>query len=220
MRYSFGFMSPTPVVTRFLIIIIASYLVFALFGRSYLGLFAYSELVLEPRRAIYSFQVWRIVTYAFLHDPSSPLHVIFNALLLYMVGPQLEDRWGEKRFLIFVMTAIILGGFCVCLSFLLGLSNAAVVGFSAVTIGLIIAWGMTFSTQQMYLLGILPLTGKQLVYLTVGLEVIYAVSSNGVSSAAHFGGIIAGFVFSLGLYKPRRLRQMWNQAKIKRNLRR
>lgn len=220
MRNSFGFASPTPNVTRFLIAIIALFLVFALFGRSYWGVTVFNALLLDPYRTIFSGEVWRLFTYAFLHDLGSPMHVVFNALVFYMMGPQLEERWGEKRFLFFVVACILVGGIFVCLSFLFGFSNASVLGFSAVTLGMIIAWGVTFSTMQIYLLGILPLTGKQLVFLTIGLEILYAVSSNSISSAAHFGGIVTGIVFTLGLYKPRRIKQMWNQARMKRNLRR
>lgn len=220
MRHSFGFASPTPAVTTFLIIIIAAYLLFAVFGNTEIGGTVYSTLMLVPAPTVFSFELWRIVTYAFLHDAGSPMHVIFNALLLYMLGPELEDRWGEKRFIIFVMTAILLGGALVCLSFLVGISNSIVVGFSAATVGLVIAWGLTFSTHQIYLLGLIPVTGMQLVYITVGMEVIYAVSANSISSAAHFGGIIAGFIFTLGLYKPRRIRDMWRKHKMKQNLRR
>lgn len=211
MRNSFGFGSPTPNVTLFLIIIIALYLLSALFGRTDVGAQIYGLLMLSPHDVVAKFQVWRLMSYGFLHDVSSPLHIIFNALLLYTMGPQLEDRWGEKRFAIFILTSILLGGILVLITFVLGISHSYVVGFSAATIGLIIAWGLTFSTQQIFLLGVVPLTGKQLVYVTVGLEVLYAVSSSSTSSAAHFGGILAGFIFTLGLYKPRRIRQIWRQ---------
>lgn len=213
MKYAFGFGSPTPNVTRFLIVIIAIYLVFALFGQNPMGASIYRAMVLSPFDVIYSFEVWRLVTYAFVHDVGSPIHVIFNALMLYMLGPQIEERWGERRFFVFIIVAILLGGLLVCLSFVLGLSNAFVVGFSAATIGLVIAWGLMFKTQSIYILGILPLSGQQLVYVTVGLEILYAVSSNSISSAAHFGGIMAGFFFTLGLYKPRRIKQLWHQTK-------
>ncbi len=220
MRYSLPFSSPTPTVTRLLIAIIAIYLAFALFGKTTLGYKIYHGLMLDPYRAVFSFEVWRIVTYAFLHDMNSPLHVIFNALMLYMVGSPLEERFGEPKFLIFIFAAIILGGVLVCLSFLVGFSSAPVVGFSAATVGLIVAWGLTFSSQSIYVFGILPLNGTQLVYITIGLEILYAVSGNSISSAAHFGGIIAAFLFAKELYKPQRLRQIWRQRRAKRNLRR
>lgn len=219
MRNQWGFGSPTPNVTTFLILIIASYLVFALFGQTSIGAYVFNLMPLNPYLAVYKFQVWRLVTYAFAHDPSSPLHVIFNALMLYMIGPQLEERWGERRFFIFIMTAILMGGLLVCLCFLIGISKASVLGFSAATMALIIAWGLTFSSQSIYIFGILPLTGRQLVFVTIGLEVLYAVSSNSISSAAHFGGILSAFILSYGLYKPSRIKQMWYQAKLRRRLR-
>lgn len=219
MRNQWGFGSPTPNVTLFLILIIASYLIFALVGQTSIGAFAFYLMPLDPYLAIHKWQLWRIVTYAFVHDPSSPFHIIFNALMLYLIGTPLEERWGERRFFIFIMTAIIMGGILVCLCFLVGLSKASVLGFSAATMALIIAWGLTFSSQTIYIFGVLPLTGQKLVYVTIGLEILYAVSSNSISSAAHFGGILSAFILIYGLYKPSRLKQMWYQARLKRRMR-
>lgn len=205
MRYTPGLSAPTPNVTRLLIVLIATYLAFAIFGRTMTGASIYQSMVLYPDRAIFSYELWRLLSYSVLHDVSSPMHIIFNGLMLYMMGTPVEEKWGEKRFLIFVVIAIVLGGLLVSLSYLLGISHGGVVGFSAATVGLVIAWGLLFPEQQIFILGIVPLSGKHLVYVTVGLEILYAVSSNSISSAAHFGGIIAGFIFSLGIYKPRRI---------------
>lgn len=220
MRTQFGAFELTTNVTRFLIAIIASYLIFALFSGTITGISAYNSLVLEPYRAVYSLQVWRLFTYAFLHDLSSPFHVIFNGLLLFMLGPQMENHWGEKRFLYFCIIAILMGGFFVCGAFILGLTSNPVVGFSSVGVGLIIAWGITFSERQIYILGLIPITGKNLVFLTIGMEILYSVSSSSISSAAHFGGIATGIILTLGLYKPGRIKQLWRQVKMKRKHRR
>jgi len=201
MRYQMGFSAPTPGVATILIITIATYLLFAVGGHTHLGVIAFDKLCLVPQKVVYSFEYWRLVSYAFLHDTASPMHVILNSLMLYLLGTPLEERWGEKRFLIFVSTAILVGGIFVVAAYLLGLSSSAVVGLSAATMGLVIAWGLTFSTSQIYILGIIPVTGQQLVWMTVGLEIIYAVSMSAVSSAAHFGGIATAFVLCLGLYK-------------------
>lgn len=216
----FGFGSPTPQVTSLLIIIIASYLAFAIFGNTYIGAMLYSKMVLDPSSVINSWELWRLVSYAFLHDSGSPMHVIFNALLLYMVGCQLEDRWGEKRFLIFIVSSIIVGALLVVACFLLGLGGSIVIGFSAATVGLLVAWGLAFPEQQIYILGILPLSGRSMVYVTIGLEILFAFSASDTSSAAHFGGIITAFIFSFGLYKPSRIAQMFKQAHMKKNIRR
>src|SRR5262249_9583574 len=42
-------------------------------------------------------EVWRLVTCGFLHDTSDPLHIIFNMLILYFVGRELEERHGGRE---------------------------------------------------------------------------------------------------------------------------
>src|SRR5262249_17535402 len=36
-------------------------------------------------------QVWRLLTYAFLHDTISPWHIVFNMLFLWWFGTDVED---------------------------------------------------------------------------------------------------------------------------------
>lgn len=45
----------------------------------------------------------QIVTYMFVHDQHSILHILFNMFTLFMFGPLLERVWGSKRFLLFYM---------------------------------------------------------------------------------------------------------------------
>ena len=44
-------------------------------------------------------QIWRLVTYQFLHG--NGWHIFLNMLGLYFLGPTLEQHWGSKKFLIF-----------------------------------------------------------------------------------------------------------------------
>lgn len=196
MRANLGLLSPTHQVSALLIIIIASYLFFVTLGSNYLIHNFYSLLVLDPLKVTHSYQIWRLVSYGFIHDMASPMHVIFNSLLLYLMGPQLEEYYGEKSFLLLIIMSIVLGGILVCLASLMGISHSTVIGFSGATMGLMIAWGLTFPKANIYIFGLIPLSGLQMVYMTIGLEVIYAASAEVISSSAHFGGIIAGLLFS------------------------
>lgn len=45
----------------------------------------------------------QIVTYMFLHDNHSVLHILFNMFTLWMFGRILEQVWGSKRYFIFYM---------------------------------------------------------------------------------------------------------------------
>lgn len=48
-----------------------------------------------------SFNPAQIITYMFIHDPSNPMHIIFNMFSLWMFGRMLENLWGSRRFLLY-----------------------------------------------------------------------------------------------------------------------
>jgi membrane associated rhomboid family serine protease len=41
-------------------------------------------------------KIWQIFTYPFLHG--GIMHLLFNCLILYTLGTELEHRWGTKNF--------------------------------------------------------------------------------------------------------------------------
>ena len=57
-------------------------------------------------KAITGLQIWRGITYQFLHG--NFFHLFFNMLALYFFGPLMERWWGSKRFLAF-LSAVRLG---------------------------------------------------------------------------------------------------------------
>ncbi len=52
-------------------------------------------------QAVYGFQLWRWITYQFLH--ADLMHLIFNMIGLYVFGRLLEQWWGSRRFLAFYL---------------------------------------------------------------------------------------------------------------------
>src|SRR5476651_1059405 len=44
------------------------------------------------------FRPWQIVTYLFMHDPTSLWHLVGNMFALFIFGPTLEYTMGSKRF--------------------------------------------------------------------------------------------------------------------------
>lgn len=49
----------------------------------------------------------QLVTYCFLHDPGSIIHIGFNMFTLWMFGRLMEQVWGSKRFFIFYFVCAI-----------------------------------------------------------------------------------------------------------------
>lgn len=67
-------------------------------GSMFVGQYAYELFALHfPLSS--NFFSWQIITHMFMHDPSSPLHILFNMFLLYMFGSHLEGAIGQNKFL-------------------------------------------------------------------------------------------------------------------------
>ena len=216
MRYPFSShaLSRAPVVKAVLITLVLMYVAFALSVQLDLGADFFYLCVLNPVEVFENGYFWQLLTYAFLHEISNPVHLLLNGLIFFLIGSELEIRWGSKRFTFFMIAAILGGSLFVCLSFLISLSDQPVTGFSAVCLGLIVAWGITYQERLIYVFGMIPISGMALVFWTLGFEVLYALSISHVSSAAHFGGMAVGAILTLGWWRPNRLKKYMQQMRF------
>jgi membrane associated rhomboid family serine protease len=116
-------------------------------------------------------QVWRLLTYAFLHDPSDPFHILFNMLILWFFGVAMEEIYGRHEFLAMYLTAAVVGG----LGFVaLNLSSnplQPVVGASGAVTAVMVLYALHYPRRTILLMGILPIQVWLLVLLSVGWDV-------------------------------------------------
>lgn len=96
-----GFRILPPVVKNILIIN-------ALFFLATLGFQAAFKIDLTEKLGMHYFgsplfKPYQIISYMFMHDPSSFGHIFFNMFALWMFGNVLENYWGPKRFLIYYL---------------------------------------------------------------------------------------------------------------------
>ena len=83
-------------------------------------------------------QIWRVVTYQFLHG--GVMHLAFNMIVLYFMGPFVERAWGSKAFLKYYLICGAAGGVVYTLLARLGiLGIGTMVGASGGIYGLIMA---------------------------------------------------------------------------------
>ncbi len=140
------------------------------------------------------FWPWQIGTYAFLHGSFE--HLFFNMLGLWMFGSELEQVWGEKRYLQFYGASVLAAALTqLAVSALLG-SDAPTIGASGGIFGLLLAFAMIFPNRIILLFFILPMKAKYLVALYGLLELyqgVYVMNS-GVAHFAHLGGMLGGLL--------------------------
>jgi membrane associated rhomboid family serine protease len=148
--------------------------------------------------ALYHGQVWRFITFQFLH--ANVPHLFWNMLTLYFFGPMIEDYLGPRRYLAFYLICGCAGGvseIILSMAHILGDSPITpLVGASAGIFGVLIAAATVAPNVEIVLLfPPIPIKLKVLAWVMFGISV-YTVMSNGVNAggeAAHIGGALAGF---------------------------
>ena len=116
------------------------------------------------------FWPWQIVSYSFLHVDFN--HLFFNMLGLWMFGGELEQVWGQKRYMQFYTASVVAAALTQLLvNCLLG-ATAPTIGASGGLFGLLLAFAMIFPNRIILLFFVIPMKAKWLVAL-YGLVELY-----------------------------------------------
>ena len=191
-----GFGGIPPVVKWLLIINFVVYMIGVLTWDSF-GKYFYIYGAVDPVSPVNAIEVWRLITYQFLHDPHDVFHLVFNMIVLYFFGPLLERQLGSVRFLKFYLTAGAAGGVVYTILALLHVLPAGVmVGASGAIYGVIAAIAVMYPRLKVLLWGILPMTIIWLVILVVILSLLkIATGRNAGGEMAHLTGLAVGFLY-------------------------
>lgn len=148
-----------------------------------------------------SFYPWQLVTYMFLHGGF--FHLLLNMLALWMFGAELENTWGQKRFLTYYMLCGVGAGVCNLLIAPLFTTVGPTVGASGAIYGILVAFGYLFPERKIYIYGLIPVKAKFLVilYMLIELFSVAGGSNSGIAHMAHLGGGVIGLIYLLVYYK-------------------
>ena len=195
-----GFKGMPPVVKWLLIINFAVYIFVKLVPA--VGQYVYEFGVVYPYSFSNIIQVWRLVTYQFLHDPGHIWHLVFNMIVLYFMGPFVERSFGSRAFLKFYLVCGAAGGIIYTLLASVGiLGIGPMVGASGAIYGVMAAVAIMFPRMKVLLWGIIPMTMFWLVILVIIMSFLnIAAGENAGGEAAHLSGLAMGFLYMK--YKP------------------
>jgi membrane associated rhomboid family serine protease len=159
-------------------------------------------LALTPSLTIRGF-VWQPLTYLFMH--AGAMHLLLNMLMLWLLGMQLEARWGSKSFLRFFLISGVGSGLAVVLTGLaIPYFNAPTVGMSGATNALLMALVLANPEATFNFYFVLPIKAKHLIWIIVLIEVLMALSGSSASFPAHMGGLAMGYLLVTGKWRPSR----------------
>lgn len=177
-------------VTKTLLILIAIVFAFEVLtsafdsGQSLVAIGALS------RDLIFHGQVWRLVTYMFLHG--GWLHWAANSWALYQIGTLYEVLFGSKRFAAIYFTTGIVAGLASTV-----LHGGPAVGASGAVFGIMGAF--IFSIRRSPLYRNQPWTrsliGQLVFWIVINIAIGYTLPF--IDNTAHIGGLIAGLILGL-----------------------
>jgi membrane associated rhomboid family serine protease len=152
-------------------------------------------LALEPQRVLHG-EVWRLITYAFLHATNTWTHIVFNMAFLWWFGKEVEVIYGKREFLWIYLTAALLGGIAFTGWSLATNRSALCIGASGAVTAVMVLCAFHFPSRVIYVFMVLPVP----IWLFVGFQVCQDVFAflggvqNGTAVTVHLAG--AGFAFA------------------------
>ena len=136
-------------------------------------------------------EIWRLLTYALLHDPRNPTHLIVNMLSLYSLGAFLEPLLGRLRLGLLCGATAIAGGVASTL-FVGGVS----IGASGAVWGLVGATFGLLSGRQRLFPALIARSLRQRLVVILIINVVISFMPH-IDRYCHFGGGIAGYLIAL-----------------------
>jgi membrane associated rhomboid family serine protease len=149
------------------------------------------------------FQIWRFVSYSFLH--ADLLHLFFNMVLLWFCGPLIERELGGRRILMLWGLCATAGALTMALvSLVPGLLphgiRTPMIGASAAIYGMLAGLAARLPGLRVRLFfPPVELTMRALAAIAIGISLLMLMSSsrNIGGEASHLGGAIAGYFLAL-----------------------
>jgi membrane associated rhomboid family serine protease len=133
---------------------------------------------------------WRLITATFLHY--GLVHLGMNMLVLWIIGPPLEDYFGHGRYLLVYVVAGLAGS----AGALLWSPNALTVGASGAIWGIMGA-ALVLEARRIYVFG-----GSALGLVVLNLAITFLIP--GISIGGHIGGLVGGALCALAFSSLRR----------------
>lgn len=146
-------------------------------------------------------QVWRFLTYNFVHV--SFMHFLFNMMMLWMFGDEVAEFMGARKFVgLYIFSGIFAGVFSIPFYLFGSLSPyAMIIGASGALMGVFVAYYKFFPERTLLLFFIIPLKMKYAIWVLIALDIMMSQTNDSIAHFTHLGGVLAGFIFMNFFYR-------------------
>ena len=171
---------PTSILTWILSALIAGFVMQNIFGR-WLGSNAFEALFALTSGGLRQGFVWTLITYTLLH--ANILHILFNALGLFLLGRELLPLLGARRFLAVFVSAAAGAVLWLATGYFTG--GGTLIGASGSVMALFILFACFYPEREItfLLFFVQPVTvkPKYLAWILVGIDLLGFLFSELVS---------------------------------------
>lgn len=144
------------------------------------------------------YNIYQTLTYAFAHSMHEFTHILFNMLVLFFFGRDVERVLGRGEFLRFYLVAAIFGGLVWCLIALLsGNMVGQVVGASGAIAAVVILYCFKFPNRMVLLFFVIPMPAWVLGVIFVALDLLGALGHSTMGSNVAYPVHLAGAAFGV-----------------------
>lgn len=138
-------------------------------------------------------EIWRLATYAFLHDTSNILHIVVNMWMLFMFGGYVEERYGSLEFLAFYLLAGTVGGLAYQAQAMVGFHlnmMTPCIGASGAVMAVTILCAFVYPTMTILLFFVLPVPIWVLALILVVQDTfgVLGGAEKSIAFSVHLGG--------------------------------
>ncbi len=161
-----------------------------------IGAFSLVQFLGLSANGLFHGLIYQLFTYPFVE--TEILQVVFNCLVVWLIGGEMEMKWGQKvyiRFLLLTVLGVGLVYSLVNLLFFFGTPNyfASLHGLSGINFALLIAYAMLYPDRPMAFMMVFPMKAKTFCWILAGMEAYFAVMPGFRNSWAHL--LAMGFSF-------------------------
>ena len=219
----------TPAIKWIVILTAGCWLVLQLIVESLLKWPVTSFFAMVPADVLFEFKIWQVFSYMLMHS-SQITHLLFNMLMLWFFGGELEQLWGSRRF----VTYYVMTGVGAALIYCFGMATYSVIsgdsrnlvvpviGASGALYGVMLAYGILFGHRTVYFFMIFPMKARTFVAIMGLIEFANMISSqnsgSNVAYLAHLGGLISGLIIFWIQSRLKNLNDNKNKGRKNRHL--
>ena len=150
-------------------------------------------LELNPQQVLNNGEVWRLVTYALVHEPGGIFQLIFTIVFLVWIGHQVEDLYSTREYLAYFAFTSLLGGIVyTCIGALGGQNILPLLGPSGAVTAILILFALHYPSWRIFFF---PIWLVIAVYAFVDVAGVAGGRANLAHVAVHLAGAAFAFVY-------------------------